>query len=59
VLADQLDFDQVIPHDRILASLKLFAGGRMPALREPGDKTPLTTTPTVETYRHERGNRAS
>ena len=39
-----INFDQVVPHDKILASLRRFAAEVMPAFEEP-EKPSLTTLP--------------
>ena len=49
-----INFDQVIPQEKILASLRLFAQEVMPAFKDHSDKAPLTTVPAVEEYRHQR-----
>jgi hypothetical protein len=54
-----INFDQVIPQEKILTSLRLFAAEVMPAFREPGEKSPLTTVPAVEAYHRERETMAS
>jgi hypothetical protein len=54
-----IDFDQVIPQEKILASLQLFAEEVMPAFREHPEKPPLTTARAVEGCRRERGEMAS
>jgi hypothetical protein len=54
-----IDFDQVIPEEKILASLQRFAEEAMPALREHPEESPLATVPAVEGCRRERGEMAS
>ena len=49
-----INFDQVIPQEKILKSLRLFAEQVMPAFREP-EKPPLTTTPALDAMRQEQG----
>src|SRR5262249_26857061 len=50
-----INFDQVIPEEKILASRRLFAQEVMPAFKEPRDKAPLTTVPAVDEYRQQQG----
>jgi alkanesulfonate monooxygenase SsuD/methylene tetrahydromethanopterin reductase-like flavin-dependent oxidoreductase (luciferase family) len=54
-----INFDQVIPQEKILASLRLFAQEVMPAFRERSEQPPLTTVPAVEAYRRARDESAS
>jgi hypothetical protein len=49
-----INFDQVIPQEKILASLRLFAQEVMPAFEEHSDKPSLTAVPAVDEYRRAR-----
>jgi alkanesulfonate monooxygenase SsuD/methylene tetrahydromethanopterin reductase-like flavin-dependent oxidoreductase (luciferase family) len=49
-----INYDQVIPQEKILTSLRLFAEQVMPAFKEP-EKPSLTTTPALDLMRAERG----
>jgi hypothetical protein len=53
-MAFLINYDQVIPQEKILKSLRLFAEQVMPAFKEP-PKTPLTTTPALDLLRAEQG----
>jgi hypothetical protein len=54
-----IDFDRVIPQEKILASLQLFAEEVTPAFREHPEKPPPTTVPAVKGCRREAGEMAS
>jgi alkanesulfonate monooxygenase SsuD/methylene tetrahydromethanopterin reductase-like flavin-dependent oxidoreductase (luciferase family) len=49
-----INYDQVIPHEKILASLRLFAERVMPAFKEP-ERPSLTTVPALEYERQRVG----
>ena len=42
-----INYDQVIPHEKVMNSLRLFAEQVMPAFKEP-EKPSLTTTPALD-----------
>src|SRR3712207_6633401 len=53
-----INYDQVIPHEKILESLRLFAEQVMPAFHEPA-KPPLTTVPALEYERQRQAQAAA
>src|SRR5262249_47458479 len=45
-----INYDQVIPHEKIMASLRLFADQVMPHFKEP-EQPSLTTAPALDLMR--------
>jgi alkanesulfonate monooxygenase SsuD/methylene tetrahydromethanopterin reductase-like flavin-dependent oxidoreductase (luciferase family) len=50
-----IHYDDVIPQEKILKSLRLFAEQVMPAFKEKEERKPLTTVPALEEMRRAQG----